>query len=591
MAYEYTVKGQKVALNVDEDFVAVRFREPARHSTRASVAARSGLGEFSSRLEVPEEKFTIFKVAQTPQPRNARFAAAIEAVNAAEDVSRVAPVFKVGNSQVVATDRLLVGFKPQTEEAEEILEAHGCEILEQDEDEYLVQLDEAADPFEVVTALDALDEVDYAEPDFVTLGSHIPRYVPAPQTGGNDPLAEQQYAIEITKALDAWNLQIGDPSVKIAILDEGVDTAHEDLAAVIVGSYDAVDNDNFQEPKPWDAHGTACAGLAAAIHGNQRGVKGVGGGCSLMAVRIAYSPANGAQWETRNSWIKRAIDWSWKNGAAILSNSWGGGAPSSSIINAFERARTQGRNGKGCVIIIAAGNDSGPVDFPGNLANVFTVSASNEYDEFKTRTSRDGESWWGSNFGPEVDVSAPGVHNYTTDISGNKGYNTAVDGDYVHNFNGTSSATPIVAGAAGLILSADPNLIEAEVRQIIRDAADKVGAASYVNGRNDQMGHGRLNVLTAVEATLGVNAPIKGVIKQAEAPKGPPIGAFVLETDEGEVFFLRTYQGFEAIAWDVLEARSLAYLARFSGKRVTVYYTRRQNSTHGSILWGVSVGC
>lgn len=103
---------------------------------------------------------------------------------------------------------------------------------------------------------------------------------------------------------------------------------------------------------------------------------------------------------TSNSIIRRAIDWSWENGADILSNSWGGGSPSSAIMNAFERARTQGRNGKGCVIVIAAGNDSGPVTFPGTLDNVLTVSASNEFDEFKTKTSQDKETWWGSNFGP-----------------------------------------------------------------------------------------------------------------------------------------------------------------------------------------------
>lgn len=75
-----------------------------------------------------------------------------------------------------------------------------------------------------------------------------------------------------------------------------------------MGNYDGVDDDTFQEPKPWDAHGTACAGLAAAIHGNETGIKGIGGGCSLIAVRIAYSQFDGADWTSRNSWIKRAID-------------------------------------------------------------------------------------------------------------------------------------------------------------------------------------------------------------------------------------------------------------------------------------------
>jgi subtilisin family serine protease len=149
------------------------------------------------------------------------------------------------------------------------------------------------------------------------------------------------------------------------------------------------------------------------------------------------------------------------------------------------------------VIVIAAGNQFGPVSFPGALPNVLTVSASNEYDEAKTPTSRDGENWWGTNHGPEIGVAAPGVHNLTTDISGAAGY---LGGDYDPKFNGTSSATPIVAGACGLLLSANANLRESEVRTIIGGTADKVGPYMYVEGRNDFFGNGRLNLLSAIEA-------------------------------------------------------------------------------------------
>ncbi len=88
-----------------------------------------------------------------------------------------------------------------------------------------------------------------------------------------------------------------------------------------------------------------------------------------------------------------AIDWSWRNEAAVLSNSWGGGAPSDAISRAFGRARTQGRGGKGSVVCIAAGNDQMLIDFPGNLPGYVTVGASNPKDERKTLTSSDGEDW------------------------------------------------------------------------------------------------------------------------------------------------------------------------------------------------------
>jgi len=227
------------------------------------------------------------------------------------------------------------------------------------------------------------------------------------------------------------------------------------------------------------------------------------GGCAVFAVRLAYSNAPESEWITSNSIIRRAIDWSWNSGADVLSNSWGGGAPSNAITNAFNRAREKGRNGKGCVVVIAAGNEDAKVSYPGNLKDVLTVSASNEYDEPKTKFSQDGEYWWGSCFGAEVDIAAPGVHNLTTDMSGNKGYNK--EHNYT-DFNGTSSSTPIVAGIAALMLSANPSLSEKEVRDIIKRTADKVGHVPYVQGHNHRMGFGRVNALNAINAAIGVNS-------------------------------------------------------------------------------------
>ena len=502
MPYSYISGGQKIDLQLAEEFIAVRFKEPAKYSARAEGAAKPELGRFEERYEIPEEKYTILPVAQSPQLQAERHKNAVRAMSVEPAVERVSPVFRFGETYGVATDRLMVGFKDGAD-AKKILKDHKCKVLEQEDNEFVVSLPADADPFDTVATLDAIYEVDYAEPDFVNFGSHIARRT----TGGHrsDPLEHSQYAVTITKADEAWKLQTGDAKIKIAVLDEGVDSDHEDLAAAIVGSFDGVDSDTFQEPKAWDAHGTACAGLAAAIHGNDKGIKGIGGGCSILAVRIAFSQFEGADWTTRNSWIRRAIDWSWRNGADVLSNSWGGGAPSTAITNAFKRARTQGRNGKGAVVVVAAGNANSLHDYPGNLDDVLTVSASNEFDEPKTPTSQDGETWWGSNFGPKIDVAAPGVHNQTTDNAGRDGYNKvpAPDGNYVSDFNGTSSSTPIVAGAVGLVLSAKPDLQEDEVRQLIRDTADKVGPLPYVGGRNDRMGHGRLNVLRAVQSVLG----------------------------------------------------------------------------------------
>jgi thermitase len=541
MAYEYMVGGKKVVLPIQPDKVAVRFKEPAPQATRAAVIDPiPEVGSFAERYEVPNEKFTVVDVTPPSQPGPQagpqRVAAATAALTADQEVARVAPVFNLGSSQAIATDRIMVGFKQGMTKARaktvvESISPQGVDSLEEIADgEYMVKLNETVDPFDVIGKLMKDKSVKYAEPDFVIIGKHVPRNVPGgmpaempgetiaptfkeaaigPAAPSLDALLAKQYAVALTRAKDAWQLLSGKAAIKIAVLDEGVDTKHADLKGRIVGTYDALSRTANQQPNAWDGHGTACAGLAAAIP-NKIGVRGIGGGCSILAVRIAYSPSNGANWVTSNSAIQEAIDWAWKNGADVLSNSWGGGAPSNAIINAFERARTKGRSGKGCVVVIAAGNESGPVSFPGTLPKVLTVSASNEADEPKTKTSSDGEFWWGSNFGPEVDVAAPGVHNYTTDISGNAGYNpgnTSLNGDYVSNFNGTSSATPIVAGAAALVLSAAPNLTESQVRSILKTTADKVGTVVYSAGRNDQMGNGRVNVLKAVKRAMTMATP------------------------------------------------------------------------------------
>ncbi|MFN9694787.1 MAG: S8 family serine peptidase [Synechococcaceae cyanobacterium] len=337
----------------------------------------------------------------------------------------------------------------------------------------------------------------YSQPNFVRLLK--PAFIP------NDPLFSQQWALRNTgqgggvvgqdlKAVSAWHFTRGSSSITIAIIDEGVDYSHLDFntPGKLVTGYDAIRRINDPNPSNNDAHGTACAGIAAATTGNGTGVSGVAPNCRLMGIRIAYS--SGPNWVTTDAQIADGINTAVARGADVLSNSWGGGSPSAAITNAIRNARTAGRGGRGCVVCFAAGNNNGAVSYPGNLPEVITVAACNEWGERKSPTSRDGENWWGSNFGPEVDVSAPGVHITTTDISGSRGYNTA--GDYVTTFNGTSAATPHVAGVAALVLSVNPNLRGAEVEGILRSATDDLAQQGFDNFT----GFGRINALKAVQA-------------------------------------------------------------------------------------------
>jgi subtilisin family serine protease len=322
----------------------------------------------------------------------------------------------------------------------------------------------------------------------------------------NDPYSSRQWSLNnigqnggaVDADLDvpdAWSTTTGDNSVTVAVIDEGVDLAHPDLLANLVAGYDATDQpsgDTAGGPEPGsdDAHGTACAGIIAAVSDNDEGIAGIAPGVRIMPVRIAYSSGLGG-WLTTDAWISDGINWAWMNGADVLSNSWGGGTPSDTITNAITDARKQGRGGLGSVILFASGNDDSSVSYPATLSAVEAVGASSPCDERKGPDSCDGEFYWGSNYGSELDIVAPGVQIPTTDISGPDGYST---GDYTMDFNGTSAACPHAAGVVALMLSANSNLTKSEVRNLLRESADDVSP----DGKDEFTGHGRVNARRAV---------------------------------------------------------------------------------------------
>ncbi|MDF1791213.1 MAG: S8 family serine peptidase [Thalassobaculaceae bacterium] len=543
MAYEYKVNGQPVRLDIATDLLAVRFREPAPYSARSAAMNRMEISGFDDRIEIPKQKLTLFRTAPRPGPLAERIEEAAAAVGDDAAVDRCSPVFKHGGVFGAATNTLIVGFDTDVtvEEMDRLLAIHGGRRVRGVADGHVVELPVDADPFVAAQALDGETGVAFAEPNFTVFGERLLRSgrsgaphsgQPIPSASGTagatNATAIGQYALDLTQAHEAWRYQRANPSLRIAILDEGVDTRHPDLSPALVGTYDGIDDDTYQEPNSWDSHGTACAGIAGAAH-NAIGIKGIAGGCGIIAVRIARSMyvENRARylWMTDNASIARAIDWAWRNGADVLSNSWGGGLPSTLIERAITDARTKGRNGLGAVVVCAAGNDGGAPSFPSSLSDVLTVGATNQYDEPKTRQSADGENW-ASNQGPAVDIAAPGVLIATTDNIDRDGRNRSPGsaGNYVTDFNGTSSATPMVAGAAALVLSADPSLTEVEVRDILRHSADKVGTVTYQDGHNPMMGYGRLNLRRAVQMARGLPAPatLTGADSQASNVETEP---------------------------------------------------------------------
>jgi thermitase len=345
-------------------------------------------------------------------------------------------------------------------------------------------------------------EVGSVTPNFLRRVAHTPRSAPA--------AAWSHGKIGVAKA---WDITKGHKDIKVAVLDEGVDTSHPALSPAVVAERDFIGgNGNSAMPSGDDAHGTACAGIVLS---RDKTFSGIAPRCSLIAARIAMDDGTG-HWVFDDFATADAIDWCWREGAAILSNSWGGGAPSDAISRAFARARTQGRGGLGSLVAIAAGNSETLTDFPGDLPGYVTVGASNPADERKTHTSSDGETWWGSNFGSTMTLLAPGVFIWTTDIVGSAGYEP---GDFTKTFNGTSSATPAVAGAAALMMSANPALSASAVRDLLGKTVKKLkGQTTWTQ----ELGWGRLDVAKAVKAAqvAGAATPPPGVKKAAGKKAG-----------------------------------------------------------------------
>jgi|LGVE01.1.fsa_nt_gb subtilisin family serine protease len=363
--------------------------------------------------------------------------------------------------------------------------------------------------FSLVNELNKSDEVIFAEPNFIRLMK--------PHT--SDPFYNSQWAINNQGYLGgntdadmdvdlAWSYSTGS-GVKVAIIDEGVDLNHPDLTSNILTGYDATGNNSGGAPSNNDAHGTACAGIVSAVANNNKGIAGIAYNSKIIPVRIAYGSSNG-NWVTYDSWIANGINWAVQNGADILSNSWGGGSPSNTITNAINNAINNGRNGKGCIVLFATGNHNTSVSYPATLDNTIAVGATNMFDERKSpETSYHDECWYsdchgGSNYGSEVDVVAPGVFIYSTDISGINGYEF---GDYISGFNGTSAACPNVAGIAALILSINPNFSNIEVKNFLEISTDKISNYSFSvqkeNGTwNNEVGYGRVNAKNAVDLVI-----------------------------------------------------------------------------------------
>jgi subtilisin family serine protease len=354
--------------------------------------------------------------------------------------------------------RILVQFHSQTPayKARSIVLSHGAHISQEIPKigVQVVELPDGANEADAVKAFAALPEVEFAELDWLFRPDDVTP---------NDPNYSSEWYLKTISAPAAWSLSTGSSDVIIAIIDTGVDSTHPDLSGKIAPGWNFFDNNS--DTRDVVGHGTAVAGAAAASSNNGVGVASVAWGCLIIPVRVSNTQGNASA-----SAIANGLRWAADNGARVANISYNvtGNATVTSAAKYFQQA--------GGVVTVSAGNDAAFNPSPDNKY-VLTVSATDNLDNLA----------YYSNTGNNIDLSAPGSVIYTTLAGGGYGY-----------ASGTSFSAPIVAGAAGLVMSANSSLIPTKVQDILKQSADEKGAPGW----DPSYGSGRLNAANAVALAL-----------------------------------------------------------------------------------------
>ncbi len=311
------------------------------------------------------------------------------------------------------------------------------------------------------------DLVDIIEPNFIY---HVNRT-------SNDPMIDQLWGLKNFGQKDsggtagvtgtdiniekAWDIQTGSKKMIVAVIDTGVDNNHPDLkdnmwtnAAELNGKAGVDDDGNGVVDDIYgfnaitgtgdalddQGHGSHCSGTIGAKGNDGKGIVGVNWDVSIMAVKFLDKNGSGSL----DNAIK-AIDYATKMGAKVMSNSWGGGGFSQTLMDAIKKSEAAG-----AIFIAAAGNDSNNNDatpsYPGSYAidNIVSVAAIDNTGHIA------GFSNYGKN---SVHIGAPGVNIYSS------------TGGKYDSWSGTSMATPHVSGVAALLWSNEPNLTAKDIKQ------------------------------------------------------------------------------------------------------------------------------
>lgn len=298
-------------------------------------------------------------------------------------------------------------------------------------------------------ALEATPAIEAADYNYIRELSYFP----------NDRFFEQEYGLRKPGYPRAWNMSRG-ATVRIGIVDSGVQAGHPDIRGKVADQRDFVDGDNRADDDI--GHGTHVSGIAAANTDNRRGVAGGCPGCKILSAKIADRFS--APTDLR---VAKGINWSSNHGAEVINLSLGG--PQGSV--AMRRAVNRAWN-RGAVIVAAAGNEGTfEKQYPAAYRRVMAVSATDRNDRRPSFSQRGG---W-------LSVAAPGEEIIST-----------VPGGY-DLYSGTSMSSPNVAALSALLAR------QGRSNQVIRGRIQRTAVDLGPDGKDVNYGHGRINAARAVK--------------------------------------------------------------------------------------------
>ncbi len=309
--------------------------------------------------------------------------------------------------------------------------------------------------------LGVLEEVLFAEPEWIGQGGYIP----------DDTYFPDQWHHQKTETPAAWEITRGSEEVIVAVLDTGINFDHPEFQGRLLPGYNAIKPS--ENPTADHGHGIWVAGLLAANANNGFGVSGVDHRCWILTVKVLNEKNQGEPWH-----LIQGITFAVENGAHVISMSLVNYPESEGLKLALQHARESG-----VVLVACSGNrGAGYADlfWPGASPLCITVGATNAEDLLGSCTAT----------GQALDVVAPGDNVVTVSLD------STVDGK--ETFSCCSSATPIVAGVASLLLAKDPSLSPEDVQNLLQFGADDLGDPGW----DPNFGWGRVNARRSLQLLL-----------------------------------------------------------------------------------------